>query len=105
MRIRNTDVVLTGRSNFVVEFAVDSRASSSHVDALRRAAGTDFKTNLLVLKSFFGKVLGINRNYPTIFGTANRNVLEVRQPTLEIWAGRALVAYGVYSLLSKAGIL
>lgn len=105
MRIGKTDVVLTGQSNFVVAIAVDSRTSSRDVDAIRRAASTDFKTNLFVLANFFGKVFGIDRNYPAIFGTATRNVLEVRQPTLEIWAGRALVAYGVYSLFSKAGIL
>lgn len=105
MRIGKTEVVLTGQSNFVVAVAVDSNASQRDVAAITRAASVDIRTNLFVLKNYFCKVFGLNRQYPTIFGPLNRQVVEVRQPTLEIWAGRALVAYGVYSMLGKLGIL
>lgn len=105
MRIGNTDVVLTGQSNFAVTYEVDSNASSREVAARGREVSADLRTNLLVVKNYFSKVFGLNTDYPTIFGPVNRRYIEVRQPTLEIWAGRALVAYSVYSMLSKVGIL
>jgi hypothetical protein len=98
-------IELRGQSNFVVTFAMDSNASERAVAARTREVSADLKTNLLVIGRFCSKVFGLNTNYPTIFGGVSRELVVVHQPTLEIWAARAMLAYGVYSWIRNTGIL
>lgn len=106
MRIGNTNIALSGQSNFVVQFAVDSNASRREIESKRNAVATNLKTNLVVLKNYFSKVVGLDTNYPKILGcSSDRKYITVRQPTLEIWAGRALAIYGVYNVLKQVGVL